>query len=1139
MSEKAIAKKIGRGALEIVGASLALIALVFGYLLWKVEHSALALNGLRPFVVSTIDKNLPSGYQTYVGSIIIRTHEADRDYYQVVVTNLAISEDNGPTKLQAPKLDFAIAKSDILHRRFGIAKVKVTNPSLTVVAPRPQPVKSKQAVTSTAQDREKIRIASLLESSQFRNILRSAEVTGLEVEFLEEGTGRRWQANSTDINLHKEEGSGFTLAGVSVLDVDGGSSPVNVNVDYVEDQSVASISLSGSKMPLGDFATFFTSLPVGAATSTVSGTLDLAVNLDGAILGADFDVTAHEGMLALGEQALEVHGVKTRGKFNPDTDNIIIDQLDVSIGQSKATLVGNIGFGTSAGKDATQELSFDLQGSDLVIDTLGLLPEIVSIQAVSLKGAFSPKKNALRLDNIDLEIDGIGINGDLLFERPPGDDGKAPPSVGFKAALKTTGKITPVRLMEVWPERLAPRSRAWVKNRITGGYAQNLDFKMDLPVGYRDEIGYIPNDNLILEFDVANTNAEIIFGLTPLSNASGHGVLRGNSLAIVVTEARLGNLKLSTGSVLFPAFAPEGGGNIIKFTGEGSAHEILSVLDEPPLGLISRGGLSPDKIDGQVSVDMVIKRPPQKEFLERRRRGVGYIYDGTATFKNLTFAEIYQDLDLSEASGTIDLTSRGMTIRGNGNLDLSPVDIVWNQRFFEADGPSDFTVNGIFDAVMADSLGYASRSILRGEVPFALEATGGYQQSQRFTLNADFNDAAFGFEQFGLSKPAGQRARAVITGEVKEGITDLSSISIKGEDIDIDGKMSFGSFGRLHDFSFSRFDFEDRASFSAEADRDENGTLNLSLSGALLDLGPAIEFALGAQQGPQQEAQGGGQSVGSFDWGDGVRASLRLDTLGLRNEVELRDTSLDFWHDSKRVQVLDLSGLDDDLDILSLMMTHSQETDGPHRAMEAQTSDLGTLFEGMFGVTSVKGGSGILRINLGSDANPGLAGTALATNLRIVEAPLLAKLFSAGSFDGLISLLNNEGIALTRASSNFSVKDGKIQFTDTKAIGPSIGITSEGAVDLNGRGEIELHGALAPAYQINSLLGNMPLIGGLLINREGEGVLALTYDIDGTVAAPAVTINPLTAFLPGVLRRAFEDNQTTPAEQESDSSDGQ
>ena len=63
-----------------------------------------------------------------------------------------------------------------------------------------------------------------------------------------------------------------------------------------------------------------------------------------------------------------------------------------------------------------------------------------------------------------------------------------------------------------------------------------------------------------------------------------------------------------------------------------------------------------------------------------------------------------------------------------------------------------------------------------------------------------------------------------------------------------------------------------------------------------------------------------------------------------------------------------------------------------------------------------------------------------------------------------------------------------------------------------------MQGTLVPAYTLNSVLGNIPLLGNLLVGKEGEGIFAMTYGVDGPIGEPTVTVNPLSALAPGFLR---------------------
>jgi hypothetical protein len=82
-------------------------------------------------------------------------------------------------------------------------------------------------------------------------------------------------------------------------------------------------------------------------------------------------------------------------------------------------------------------------------------------------------------------------------------------------------------------------------------------------------------------------------------------------------------------------------------------------------------------------------------------------------------------------------------------------------------------------------------------------------------------------------------------------------------------------------------------------------------------------------------------------------------------------------------------------------------------------------------------------------------------------------------------------------------------------------VTFDGTLDRQ-QDRIDVTGSLVPAYGINSMLGNVPILGDLLVSKPGEGVIGLTYAMKGNLGEPALTVNPLSVLTPGILRRLFE-----------------
>ena len=70
---------------------------------------------------------------------------------------------------------------------------------------------------------------------------------------------------------------------------------------------------------------------------------------------------------------------------------------------------------------------------------------------------------------------------------------------------------------------------------------------------------------------------------------------------------------------------------------------------------------------------------------------------------------------------------------------------------------------------------------------------------------------------------------------------------------------------------------------------------------------------------------------------------------------------------------------------------------------------------------------------------------------------------------------------------------------------------------------------------LNSIIGNLPVIGSILTGGEGQGLFAAAFRLTGSNNDPTVTVNPLSALTPGLLRHLFDPlvgtSQTPPTQQ--------
>lgn len=162
-----------------------------------------------------------------------------------------------------------------------------------------------------------------------------------------------------------------------------------------------------------------------------------------------------------------------------------------------------------------------------------------------------------------------------------------------------------------------------------------------------------------------------------------------------------------------------------------------------------------------------------------------------------------------------------------------------------------------------------------------------------------------------------------------------------------------------------------------------------------------------------------------------------------------------------------------------------------------------------------------MEVDLHDDEEPfRVSGGVDVKDYRVVNAPVLAQLLNIASLTGILESLQGDGIAFSVLRFPFEMSEDVVVIRDARASGTSLGVNADGQIDL-AKNEANIHGTIVPAYAINSVLGNIPIIGEVLVGGEGEGIFAATYTVRGPLDEPVMTVNPLAALAPGFLRNLF------------------
>jgi hypothetical protein len=115
----------------------------------------------------------------------------------------------------------------------------------------------------------------------------------------------------------------------------------------------------------------------------------------------------------------------------------------------------------------------------------------------------------------------------------------------------------------------------------------------------------------------------------------------------------------------------------------------------------------------------------------------------------------------------------------------------------------------------------------------------------------------------------------------------------------------------------------------------------------------------------------------------------------------------------------------------------------------------------------------------------------------------------------------NQGLSFTKLTMPFSSDQIYVRIGDSLIKGREMGATVQGVIRKRD-GALDIGGTIIPAYQLNSALSGVPLLGDILTGGKGQGVFGVNFALRGTMQQPRFVVNPVSALAPGIFRRIFD-----------------
>ncbi len=277
----------------------------------------------------------------------------------------------------------------------------------------------------------------------------------------------------------------------------------------------------------------------------------------------------------------------------------------------------------------------------------------------------------------------------------------------------------------------------------------------------------------------------------------------------------------------------------------------------------------------------------------------------------------------------------------------------------------------------------------------------------------------------------------------------------------------------------------------------------------------------------------------------GLDLTARIDAVNGFNEAKLQKAEITLSKRGGRMVALTATGRLDGGSSVNVRLRRSGDT--AQRQLIATSDDAGNVFRLVDFYPSARGGRMRLQVNLDGSGAAARSGVLTVRNFEVLGDPVIAEVIQNADDGRPVIARGNAGsnkrvlrevINFDLMHAPFSVGHGQFILRDAQLRGPLFGASLRGKADYRNR-QLKLGGTYAPLQGLTSVFRVVPGLGQILTGPRGEGLVGLTFAIQGPMDNPEVIVNPLSLAAPGILREVFQMSPLSPQITPSRRQDGQ
>ncbi len=1089
-------------ALEVLALVIGVALAVVAFAAWRLSQGPVDLAALTPTIERLASR---AGAQVQIGSAQARWLGPDRQV-RIEARDIAVTDAKGASLgvtrrlvLVAPPLGLALGRPSIrrIEAEGGLLHAAINARGDLDVGLGPAPVSERRAPDADRRARLQRSIQRLIDRPPPPAGFVVA-LSDVQLDVVDTATGLAWRAEGLQAAYTRTR-DGLVVQADGAIRGEGLDGAVAIRLRGDPAKGPLSIEVGGQGLSPARLAPRDFAGPLAGFDAPLRLTLTAELGPGRRLLSAVAAASSGPGVWRGATLRQPVQSAVLEARYDPAADRLVISDASISAGPYAVA-------GSGALSNVAALWTQGAAGLDLTVSRLDAPPLGPGLAPIRLSqgrfiGSYDAGERRLAAKTASAILFGAraGADGELTFAT--NRDGRLRP-LGVLNLTTDATTLTVPQVLSVWPRALAPNTRAWVSQNILGGLVSDgrarLAFTPEVWARRR-----FPKDGFSLSFRAVDARVRTADGLSPVTRAAGTVAITGDSLLVTAPSGELGGLRLSGGTVRIDRFV-EGQPVVISATVRGGVREAGALLDQQALRIFTKAGVPVANLSGEAEAQVTLTRATgeagRNRPLEFRVR---------ADLAGAGLRDAFAGLDLTAADLSLDASNAEVRLQGPARLGGAPLDLVWREDLRSgAQQPTLILARG--DATMADlsRFGMAFGDIVTGTVGLDIRATGRGAAIESAMVSADLTRAALKAPDGRWSKPPGAAADLSMR-VVREGPDrwDLRDVRGEGPGIAIIGQAQLDDRGRWLTAGFPRFTLAGIADLGFSARR-ENGTLVIEADGRYFDAAPFLALDGG------EEGEGAGP----------LRVTADLDVLRLRPRADVTGARLSLSANSSGVESLRLTGAGGS-GPMSLTIGpgagagRSVRADFDDAAFAGRVVGFDTLVRGkarLEGAMPAAGRSGPTRLDL------------TMTDFVVRRGATTSRVLSETEFAEGRRAAQQGDLAFATLTAPLVLEGRRIEVGRARATGPSLGVTGSGVIDLGTR-RLAITGVIAPAYAVNSALGALPVVGALLVPREGEGLVGVTYRLDGPIDAPKTTVNPVSALAPGFLRRIFEGRTPTDA----------